>query len=165
MRSNSNNASKLDFSTRRANMSNLRRLKIAAVVLSMLTVAPASAQLDRARQSPTDSESRDLPSTMLCRGGSSSRAATMPWIKLTGPGGEPVHVNVEQITSVRSDAEIPEGRTQLDFTSGKFQRVQENVEQVMQLIAGAAGARENDQAIAAALICVGSMARTSTWAA
>jgi hypothetical protein len=133
----------------------------------VLTFAPTSAHLEQAGQSSADAPTQSRTDafalrTLLCRGGS-SRA--MPWIKLTGPDGEPVHVNVEQITSVRSDAEIAAGRTQLDFTSGKFQRVQENVEQVMQLIAGAAGTRESDQAITAALICVGSMARPSTWAA
>jgi len=33
-----------------------------------------------------------------------------PWIRLTGPGGEAVHINVEQVTSVRPDAEMG-GRT------------------------------------------------------
>ena len=90
-----------------------------------------------------------VPSTLFCRGGSSGR--TKPWIKLTGPGGEPVHINVEQITSVKSDTEISGARTQLDLASGKFQRVKENVEQVMQLISAAPGARENDETPSAAL--------------
>jgi hypothetical protein len=97
------------------------------------------------------------PSTLFCRGGSSGR--TKPWIKLTGPGGEPVHINVEQITSVKSDTEISGARTQLDLASGKFQRVKENVEQVMQLISAISDARENEETPSAGLICVGSIDR------
>jgi hypothetical protein len=98
-----------------------------------------------------------VPSALFCRGGSSGR--TKPWIKLTGPGGEAVHINVEQIASVRSDTEISGARTQLDLASGKFQRVQENVEQVMQLISATSDARENDETPSAALTCVGSIDR------
>jgi uncharacterized protein YlzI (FlbEa/FlbD family) len=94
-----------------------------------------------------------VPSTLFCRGGSSGR--TKPWIKLTGPGGEPVHINVEQITSVKSDTEISGARTQLDLASGKFQRVKEKVEQVMQLISAISDARENEETPSAGLICVG----------
>ena len=54
---------------------------------------------------------------------------TMAWIKLTEPGGKLIHINVEHVTSVRSDTQIPGARAQLDLTSGKFQGVQENVEQ------------------------------------
>jgi hypothetical protein len=54
---------------------------------------------------------------------------TMAWIKLTEPGGKLIHINVEHVTSVRSDTQIPGTRAQLDLTSGKFQGVQENVEQ------------------------------------
>jgi uncharacterized protein YlzI (FlbEa/FlbD family) len=98
-----------------------------------------------------------VPSTLFCRGGSSGRAK--PWIKLTGPGGEPVHINVEQITSVKSDTEISGARTQLDLASGKFQRVKENVEQVMQLISAISDARGNEETPSAGLICVGSIDR------
>ena len=69
----------------------------------------------------------------------------MVWIKLTEPGGKLVHINVEQVTSVRSDTQILGARTQIDLASGKFQGVQENVDQVMQLIMAAAGARANDE--------------------
>jgi hypothetical protein len=55
------------------------------------------------------------------------------------------------IMSIRSDTQIPGARAQLDLTSGKFQGVQENVEQVMQLISAAPGARENDETPSAAL--------------
>jgi uncharacterized protein YlzI (FlbEa/FlbD family) len=89
-----------------------------------------------------------VPSARFCRGGSSGR--TRPWIELTGPDGEPVHINVEQIVSIRSDTEIPGARTQLDLASGKFQGVQENVEQVMQLISATSDARENDETPSAA---------------
>jgi uncharacterized protein YlzI (FlbEa/FlbD family) len=95
--------------------------------------------------------------TAFCRGGGSGR--TKPWIKLTGPGGEPVHINVEQITSVKSDTESSGATTQLDLASGKFQRVKENVEQVMQLIFAFSDARENEETPSAGLICVGSIDR------
>ena len=54
-------------------------------------------------------------------------------------------VNVEHVTSVRSDTQIPGARAQLDLTSGKFQGVQENVEQIMQLISATSGAHENGE--------------------
>jgi len=76
---------------------------------------------------------------------------TIVWIKLTEPGGKLIHINVEHVTSVRSDTQIPGARAQLDLTSGKFQGVQENVEQVMQLISATPGARENDETPSAAL--------------
>jgi stage V sporulation protein SpoVS len=70
---------------------------------------------------------------------------TMTWIKLTEPGGKLIHINVEQVTSVRSNTQIPGAKAQLDLASGKLQGVQENVDQVMQLISAAAGARANDE--------------------
>jgi hypothetical protein len=76
---------------------------------------------------------------------------TVVWIKLTEPGGKLIHINVEHVTSVRSDTQIPGARAQLDLTSGKFQGVQESVEQVMQLISAAPGAPENDETPSAAL--------------
>jgi hypothetical protein len=69
----------------------------------------------------------------------------MIWIKLTAPGGGLIHINVEQVTSVRSDTQVPGANAQLDLASGKLQGVQENVEQVMQLIRAAAGSRANDE--------------------
>ena len=89
-----------------------------------------------------------VPSARFCRGDSSR--GTKPWIELTGPGGEPVHINVEHIASIRSDTEIPGARTQLDLASGKFQLVQEDVERVMQLISATSDARENDETLSAA---------------
>jgi hypothetical protein len=91
-----------------------------------------------------------VQSAPFCRGGITGR--TMPWIRLTEPGGKLIHINVEQVTSVRSDPQIPGARAQLDLASGKFQGVQENVEQVMQLILAISGARENDETPSAALI-------------
>ena len=76
---------------------------------------------------------------------------TIVWIKLTEPGGNLIHINLEHITSIRSATLIPKARAQLDFTSGKFQGVQESVEQVMQLISTAPGTRENDEIPSAAL--------------
>jgi hypothetical protein len=84
----------------------------------------------------------------FCRG---ITGKTIVWIKLTEPGGKLIHINVEHVTSIRSDTQIPGARAQLDLTSGKFQGVQENVEQVMQLISAAPGARENDETPSAAL--------------
>jgi uncharacterized protein YlzI (FlbEa/FlbD family) len=89
-----------------------------------------------------------VPRARFCQGVSPGR--TKPWIELTGPGGEPVHINVEQIASIRSDTGIPGARTQLDLASGKFQLVQETVEQVMQLIWASADARETDETPSAA---------------
>jgi len=76
---------------------------------------------------------------------------TIVWIKLTEPGGSQIHINLEHITSVRSATLIPSARAQLDLTSGKFQGVQESVEQVMQLISAVPGARENDETPSAGL--------------
>jgi uncharacterized protein YlzI (FlbEa/FlbD family) len=76
---------------------------------------------------------------------------TSVWIKLTEPGGNLIHINLEHITSVRSATLIPSARAQLDLTSGKFQGVQESIEQVMQLISAASGARENDETPSAGL--------------
>ena len=70
---------------------------------------------------------------------------TSVWIKLTEPGGNLILINLEHITSVRSATLIPSARAQLDLTSGKFQGVQESVEQVMQLISAVPGDRENDE--------------------
>jgi hypothetical protein len=69
----------------------------------------------------------------------------MAWIKLTEPGGKLIHINVDQVTSVRSDTQITGARAQLDLTSGKLQGVQENVDQIMQLIAATAGAGANNE--------------------
>jgi hypothetical protein len=79
------------------------------------------------------------------------KGKTMAWIKLTEPGGQLIHINVEHVTSVRSDTQIPGARAQLDLTSGKFQGVQENVDQVMQLISATSDARENGETPSAAL--------------
>jgi uncharacterized protein YlzI (FlbEa/FlbD family) len=86
-------------------------------------------------------------STPFCHG---SSGRTKPWIELTEPSGDSIHINVEQIASIRSDTQIPGVRTQLDLASGKFQRVQESVEQVMQLISATSEARENDEKPSAA---------------
>src|SRR5262249_15526415 len=58
---------------------------------------------------------------------------TIVWIKLTEPGGNLIHVNLDHITSIRSATLIPKARAQLDLASGKLQGVQASVEQVMQL--------------------------------
>jgi hypothetical protein len=95
-----------------------------------------------------------VPGVRFSRGGSAGK--TKPWIKLTAPLGDPVYINIDQIVSVRSDTEISGAKTQVDFTSGKFQRVQEDVEQVMQLISAASDSRGADETSSVALICLGS---------
>jgi len=85
----------------------------------------------------------DLAQSAPFRRGTTGEAIV--WIKLTEPGGKLIHINLEHVTSVRSATVIPGARAQLDLTSGKFQGVQEDVEQVMQLISGTPGARENDE--------------------
>ena len=82
-------------------------------------------------------------SAPVCRPGITDRR--MAWIKLTAPGGKLVHINVEQIISVRSDTQIPGAQAQLDFASGKLQGVQENVDEVMQLISATAATLTNDE--------------------
>ena len=66
-----------------------------------------------------------------------SHRGEMSWIKLTEPNGKLIHVNVSQLTFVRFDTQIPRAHAELGFASGKAQGVQENVDDVMQLIAAA----------------------------
>jgi hypothetical protein len=73
--------------------------------------------------------------------------AAMVWITLTEPGGKRIHINVEQVTSVRSATQIPGARAQLDLASGKFQGVQEDAEHVMRLILAPSDPRENDEIV------------------
>ena len=89
------------------------------------------------------SELRVVESAALRRDGIAGRSRV--WIRLTEPGGKSIHINLEHVTAVRSDTQIPGARTQLDLTSGKFQAVQENIEQVMQLIWATQGAAGNDE--------------------
>jgi hypothetical protein len=89
------------------------------------------------------SELRVVESAALRRDGIAGRSRV--WIRLTEPGGKSIHINLEHVTAVRSDTQIPGARAQLDLTSGKFQAVQENIEQVMQLILATQGAAENDE--------------------
>jgi hypothetical protein len=125
--------------------------------MSMMSNGRTGAVNDAAKPFTTEEEASFVASQFalvqsapFCRGGITGR--TMPWIKLIEPGGKLIHINVEQVTSVRSDTQIPGARAQLDLASGKFQGVQENVEQVMQLISATSGARENDETPSAALI-------------
>jgi hypothetical protein len=86
-------------------------------------------------------ELRVVQSARFRRDGIAGRSRI--WIRLTEPGGKLIHINLEHVTAVRSDTQIPGARAQLDLTSGKFQAVQENIEQVMQLILAAQGAAEH----------------------
>ena len=92
-------------------------------------------------ESRASSQSALFKSAFFCRGGLD---LTTVWIKLTDPGGNAIHVNLEHITSVRSTTQVPGARAQLDLTSGKFQGVQEDIEEVMRLISAASSARERD---------------------
>jgi len=86
---------------------------------------------------------RIVQSAPLHRDGIAGRSRA--WTRLTEPGGKLIHIHLEHITAVRSGTQIPGAKAQLDLTSGKFQGVQENVEEVMQQILGTPGARENDE--------------------
>jgi uncharacterized protein YlzI (FlbEa/FlbD family) len=66
----------------------------------------------------------------------------VPWIKLTEPNRNPIHINVAQITSIRPDTQIPGANAELSMASGKFHAVQENVDDVIQLIAATTGQQE-----------------------
>jgi hypothetical protein len=85
------------------------------------------------------SEVAPVPSAPFCRRITSKKIV---WIKLTEPGGKLIHINVNHVTSVRSDTQVPGARAQIDLTSGKFQGVQESAEQVMQLIFAGPSGRE-----------------------
>ena len=89
------------------------------------------------------SELRVVESAALRRDKIAGRSRV--WIRLTEPGGKSIQINLEHVTAVRSDTQIPGAKAQLDLTSGKFQAVQENVEQVMQLILATQGAAGNDE--------------------
>lgn len=93
------------------------------------------------KESLAESRRALLQSAFFCRGGMD---LTTVWIKLTDPGGNAIHVNLEQITSIRSTTQVPGARAQLDFASGKFQGVQEDIEEVMRLISAVSSARERD---------------------
>ncbi|MDI3561749.1 hypothetical protein [Bradyrhizobium sp. Arg816] len=55
-------------------------------------------------------------------------------LKLTEPNGKSVHINVAQVTFIRSDTHISGANTELGLASGKAQGVKENVDEVMQLV-------------------------------
>ena len=84
-----------------------------------------------------------VPSALVCHHGITD--STMVWIKLTTPGGGLIYINLEHVTSIRSDTQVLGANAQLDLVSGKFQGVLEDVEQVMQLITAAAAARANGE--------------------
>jgi uncharacterized protein YlzI (FlbEa/FlbD family) len=124
------------------------RLRVAPVIVAVLILGAASAQAGQPLAGPA--------LRVLAQSGpfapSGGTARPLTWIKLTGPTGQLIYINVEQITSVRSDTAIPGARAQLDLASGKFQGVRESVEQVMELIAATSGTQENEEAPSAALV-------------
>jgi hypothetical protein len=114
-------------------------------VLTTTSNGRTGAVNDAARAFPTEEKSSFAAPQRIA-------GRTTAWIKLTEPGGKLIHINVEHVTSVRSDTQIPGARAQLDLTSGKFQGVQENVEQVMQLISATSSTHEDGEIPSAALI-------------
>jgi hypothetical protein len=114
-------------------------------VLTTTSNGRTGAVNDAARAFPTEEKSLFAAPQRIA-------GRTTAWIKLTEPGGKLIHINVEHVTSVRSDTQIPGARAQLDLTSGKFQGVQENVEQIMQLISATSSTHENGEIPSAALI-------------
>jgi len=108
-----------------------------------------SARPNAADKEAASAASPRVPDVRFGRGDSARN--TRPWIKLTGPLGDPVYINIEQIVSVRADTEISGARAQLDFTSGKFQRVREDAERVMQLISAASDSQGVDETSSVAL--------------
>jgi hypothetical protein len=111
-----------------------------AVLLVLGTASAVRADADNPSAASRLAAGRSAP---FCRDGIAGRSRI--WIRLTEPGGKLIHINLEHVTAVRSDTQIPGARAQLDLTSGKFQAVQENIEQVMQLILAAQGAAEHDE--------------------
>src|SRR5215467_1716570 len=130
-------------------------LRKAATTLTVLLVFGIASAADAAEPFPTEKNASFAASQPALAQSASFRRGikgkTIVWIKLTEPSGNLIHINLEHITSVRSATLIPKASAQLDLTSGKFQGVQESVEQVMQLISATPGARENDEIPSAAL--------------
>jgi hypothetical protein len=119
-----------------------RKAAVALAVLLVLGTASAvRADADNRSAASRLAVERRAP---FCRDGIADRSRA--WIKLTEPGGKRIHINVEHVTSVRSDTQIPGARAQLDLTSGKFQGVQETIDEIMALISPTPGARENGEA-------------------
>jgi hypothetical protein len=112
-----------------------------AILLVLGTASSVRADADDRSAASRLAAGRSAP---FCRDGIAVRSRA--WIKLTEPGGKLIHINVEHVTSVRSDTQIPGARAQLDLTSGKFQGVQETIDEIMELISPAPGARENGEA-------------------
>jgi hypothetical protein len=111
-----------------------------AVLLVLGTASAVRADADNPSAASRLAAGRSAP---FCRDGIAVRSRA--WIKLTEPGGRLIHINVQHVTSVRSDTLIPGARAQLDLTSGKFQGVQETIDEIMALISPAADVRENDE--------------------
>ena len=121
--------------------------------VSTMSHDPIGAVNDTARTFTADKKRPFAASPLVARARFSRGNAgrTEPWIRLTEPRGEPVYINMKQIISLRSDTETSGAKTQLEFASGKFQRVQEDVGQVMQLISATSNAQEIDETSSAVL--------------
>jgi hypothetical protein len=58
----------------------------------------------------------------------------MPWIKLTEPDGQPVYINVDQVTRVKPDTQVPGAKAEVNLSSNERQGVIETVDEIMRLI-------------------------------
>jgi hypothetical protein len=134
-------AAALAFADTAGRSGNRDRLVAEAVSKALVDPIAAMRNAVNGKESLAASRRALLQSAFFCRGGLDLRTV---WIRLTEPGGNAIHVNLEQITSIRSTTQVPGARAQLDFASGKFQGVQEDVDEVMRLISAAANARERD---------------------
>ena len=63
----------------------------------------------------------------------------MAWLKLTGPGGNPVYVSADQMVRVRIPADgeaAPAAKAIVDFANGQSQATLETADQIMALTTG-----------------------------
>jgi hypothetical protein len=61
----------------------------------------------------------------------------MPWIKVTGPNGDPVHLSVEQMVLVRAAGTgeaAPGAKAVIDLSNGHEQAVRETAEEIVTLL-------------------------------
>src|SRR5262249_56076817 len=94
--------------------------KAAAALAVLLVLGAASAVRADADDRIAASRLAAGRSAPICRDGIAVRSRA--WIKLTEPGGKLIHINVEHVTSVRSDTQIPRATAQLHPTPRQFPR-------------------------------------------
>ena len=76
--------------------------------------------VNEAAKSFITEEKASFATSQLAFGRDGTTGRTTAWIKLTEPSGKLIHINLEHVTSIRSDTQIPGARAQLDLTSGNF---------------------------------------------